>query len=123
MQNAYYFDDFFRSYLECAVWSSLDWDNMVNDNPEPMDKRYSVDDFEKRTLKILKAECVKFWEDHPEIHSDASQAGHDFWLTRNGHGAGFWDGDWEEELGRKLTEDCNKYGEVNLYIYRRKIRV
>jgi len=22
------------------------------------------------------------------------QAGRDFWLTRNGHGCGFWDGDW-----------------------------
>ncbi len=21
-------------------------------------------------------------------------AAHDFWFTRNGHGAGFWDGDW-----------------------------
>lgn len=23
-------------------------------------------------------------------------AGHDLWLTRNGHGAGFWDGDWRD---------------------------
>lgn len=26
-------------------------------------------------------------------HIDWSQAGHDLWLTRNGHGAGFWDRD------------------------------
>jgi len=32
-----------------------------------------------------------------------AQAGHDFWLTRNGHGAGFWDGDWPE-TGDALTE-------------------
>lgn len=22
-------------------------------------------------------------------------AGHDFWMTRRGHGVGFWDGDWD----------------------------
>ena len=25
-----------------------------------------------------------------------SAAGHDLWLNRNGHGCGFWDGDWRE---------------------------
>ena len=31
--------------------------------------------------------------------------GHDFWLTRNGHGAGFWDGDWDDAdfVKRALT--------------------
>lgn len=29
---------------------------------------------------------------HPG-HIDWSQAGHDLWLTRNGHGVGFWDRD------------------------------
>lgn len=29
---------------------------------------------------------------HPG-HIDWRQAGHDLWLTRNGHGAGFWDRD------------------------------
>lgn len=27
----------------------------------------------------------------PERQIDWSQAGHDLWLTRNGHGTGFWD--------------------------------
>ncbi len=33
------------------------------------------------------------------------QIGHDFWLTRNGHGAGFWDRG-HGELGDKLTKIC-----------------
>jgi hypothetical protein len=41
---------------------------------------------------------------------------HDFWLTRNGHGAGFWDGDYEEELGEKLTAICKKMGSIDLYV-------
>ena len=31
------------------------------------------------------------------FHPAYALAGHDFALTRNGHGAGFWDGDWPGE--------------------------
>jgi len=42
------------------------------------------------------------------------QAGHDFWLTRNHHGVGYWDrpevyGQWESEM---LTQVSQSYGEV-----------
>lgn len=43
------------------------------------------------------------------------RAGHDLWLTRNGHGAGFWDGDWPEALGEQLTEIAHGLGERHLY--------
>jgi hypothetical protein len=43
-------------------------------------------------------------------------AGHDFWLTRNGHGAGFWDGDLSEDVGNALTEAAKKFGECHLYV-------
>ena len=46
----------------------------------------------------------------------ARQAGHDFWLTRNGHGCGFWDGDWPELIGEKLTEASKDFGSFDLYI-------
>ena len=42
--------------------------------------------------------------------------GHDFWLTRNGHGAGFWDGDYEKEIGIKLTELSQQFGECHAYV-------
>lgn len=47
----------------------------------------------------------------------ASQAGHDFWLTRNGHGAGFWD---REGLpfGEELTALCAVFGEQHPYMAR-----
>jgi hypothetical protein len=54
---------------------------------------------------------------HPDNDSDAwNQAAHDFILTRNGHGAGFWDGDWHKPWGDKLTELCRKFGELNCYV-------
>lgn len=51
-----------------------------------------------------------------EITVDNAPAfGHDLWLTRNGHGAGFWDGDWEDSFGRKMSEYCQTVREVNVY--------
>ena len=41
--------------------------------------------------------------------------GHDFWLTRNGHGAGFWDGDWPENFGEFATDICDEAGEADVY--------
>jgi hypothetical protein len=44
-------------------------------------------------------DCRNFYEAVTEElginpgHIDWSQAGHDLWLTRNGHGVGFWDRD------------------------------
>jgi hypothetical protein len=43
-------------------------------------------------------------------------AGHDFWLTRVGHGAGYWDGDLPDELGARLTAASKAAGEVWPYI-------
>jgi hypothetical protein len=44
-----------------------------------------------------------------------AQIGHDFWLTRNRHGAGFWDRGLGD-LGDKLTAAAHTYGESNLYV-------
>lgn len=56
-------------------------------------------------------------------HHDAGGAeaafGHDFALTRNGHGAGFWDRAAEglpQELGDALTAVCESMGQVDLYV-------
>jgi len=42
---------------------------------------------------------------------------HDFILTRNRHGSGFWDtGRWAEPFATKLTELCHKFGELEIYV-------
>jgi hypothetical protein len=44
-------------------------------------------------------------------------AGHDFWFTRNGHGAGFWDrvelGDGR--VGERLTVAARAFNSVDAY--------
>lgn len=42
-----------------------------------------------------------------------SEMGRDLWLTRNNHGAGFWDGDWPE-TGDQLTQIAQGMGEISL---------
>ena len=58
-------------------------------------------------------ECFLSGDNYP-TKSLVVQAGHDFWLTRNGHGAGFWDrpeiyGDHYAETFTKIAET---YGEA-----------
>lgn len=46
---------------------------------------------------------------HPEL-------AYDFWFTRNGHGAGFWDGDWPCPLGNRLAVVAVGFPELSPYV-------
>lgn len=106
-------DIFKTSYLETALWSSND------DNKEPFDKNYSIENFSEETLKKATEDCDSFKKQAGLLlfdDLDDKQVGHDFWLTRNRHGAGFWDGDYEKEVGNKLTEITRKFKEINIVL-------
>lgn len=45
-----------------------------------------------------------------------NHAGRDFWYTREGHGCGFWDGDWPEQAGEVLTEISQLIGTDEWYV-------
>lgn len=98
-------DQFTKAYIEAALWSSMD------------DDGYSFEcrDIAPDCMAKMVADCQKFQAENDLSEGTDKQAGHDFWLTRNGHGAGFWDGDWPE-TGDKLTEASKAYGEVYLYV-------
>lgn len=107
-----YLDEFVGQYLRTALWSSH------GDDGEPLDGLYEVSDISDDATQAAYEECKDFIlgnaQDLAEI-IDAGQAGHDFWLTRNGHGAGFWDRGLGE-LGDRLTEASKVYGESDLYV-------
>lgn len=103
-------DAFTRAYIETALWSSTDGDG------EPLDKNFGPEDISPETLKQSIKDCDKFQrENWDDISSNLERAGHDFWLTRNRHGAGFWDGDWGD-AGDRLTKAAHKFREIYLYI-------
>lgn len=92
---------------------------------EAMDKNYAIEDIAPEALEQMKADCARFQaENAADIeqgiagpdYTATERAGHDFWLTRARHGAGFWDGDWPEEVGERLTEASHKYKEAELYV-------
>jgi len=43
-------------------------------------------------------------------------AAYDFILTRNHHGAGFWDGDWHDPWGDRLTELAHTFPQLESYL-------
>ncbi len=114
-------DRFTLAYIECALWSSTD------DGGEPMDANYSIDDIHPDSLAQIIADCAAFQSGLPDDYFDdniskqtkctaTEYAGHDFWLTRNGHGCGFWDGDWSDVADEFLTRRSKLFGECDLYV-------
>lgn len=115
-------DEFTQAYLEAALWSSTD------SYDKPLDENYSIQDIAPDSLQKLVNLCKIFQEDNHQIldqcvdpeegqsNYNYGQAGHDFWLTQNGHGAGFWDRELPGELGQQLTDAAKKWKEINLYV-------
>ena len=104
---------FQRSFLNALLWSEV-YDD-PNDNG--ITDEHSIEDIETGTLDTLLKECDDFCEMYGEhFVGQESNAGHDFALTRNHHGCGFWDGDWPEPESGILTAVCESAGEINLYV-------
>lgn len=110
---------FERWYVEAALWSSTD------DDGEPLEETYAFKDIDRATLERMRDDARAFYDDNEhEINSNEEltlaqserKAAYDFWLTRNGHGAGFWDGSWPEPAASRLTKNAKPFGEFNLYV-------
>ena len=107
-------DKFLEAYIAAALWSTTD--GSTPEGGEFLDANYALDDLAPETLAKMKADCNQFQaENAQDIEGREEQAGHDFLLTRNHHGCGYWDGDWPE-TGERLTAACKKYPEFNLYL-------
>lgn len=102
-------EDFVRGYRDAMLWANAylaDSDGEFidgRDYAEPADvDRTDADAFWDSLGYVLTA--VQYYREN-----GIDYAGHDFALTRNGHGAGFWD----RGLGRvgdMLTEEARAYG-------------
>ena len=111
------FAKFLQAYLFCALWSSTD------DAGNPLNDEFDTDDISDELQQSSMEECRDFFDANADLLADALEefgyedhtAGNDFWLTRNGHGAGFWDRGLGI-IGSKLTEAAKAYGSVDLYV-------
>jgi len=58
--------------------------------------------------------CRDFQEANAELlkqAGDDEQNGRDFWFSRNGHGVGFWDRGYPDEIGDALHDAAKAFGE------------
>lgn len=91
----------------------------------PADDNYDESDIAPETLEKMIADCEAFQNDN-RADLDAcdlslERQGHDFWLTRNGHGSGFWAEGYRksDEANRalnRLTDASKAYGSFDLYV-------
>lgn len=103
--------EFVDAYLEAALWTAM------APNGRPMDEYLTVDNFSNEAVDQAITECDDFVrankEDLESIGTRA-QHGHDFSLSRNGHGAGFFDRGYGD-VGERLQEAARVYGSIEVY--------
>lgn len=115
-----------RALAETILWSSCD------DSEIPLDRNYSAEDINQECLNRLYFEYTQFvnsvekqitaifgdnWESIDEfydiIQPIENQTEHDYIMTRNGHGCGFWDGDWMSGIADILTDAAKSFPEID----------
>jgi hypothetical protein len=121
---------FLNGYMIAALWSSTG----PSEEPyacENLDDLFDIDDISDECRDSMFKDCNKFIDENiadleaycdshrgvqARAHEDKPEAwaGHDFWLTRNGHGVGFWDRGLGE-LGERLSKAAKVYGGIDLY--------
>jgi len=101
-------EESFDSYIGTAIWSSADNGSGVTDE-------HTIADFDEELLNAMRGMHDVFYQaffglvelDDGFYHNRDVSFGHNMWMTQNGHGAGFWDGDYVN--GDKLTEACGAF--------------
>jgi hypothetical protein len=95
---------FITAYFEAVDFTE------TGDTDQPEPGAELDEDFIRESI----VDCMSFFSRIACYLSDdqVTHAGHDFWLTRNGHGAGFWDGDCTA-YGEMFTKISTGYGEVH----------
>ena len=91
-----------NSYLACALWT------------EELDA-FSISDIGASTVETAKKDIDSFLSQISELLTDwnSEEIGHDFWLTRNHHGSGFWDRGYDN--GDEITKIAHTFKELNVW--------
>lgn len=106
------------AYERCALWSSTDAFGVPFDDGE-----YEFFEWDEEAHQRNVADVAEFLISNiEEIRAfmevtgcDFGGVGHDFWLTRNRHGAGFWDRGAAGPAVDTLVESSHAWGEVNIF--------
>lgn len=93
------------AYLECAFW-------LLPEEPGYAEAQASTE-----LLQRAQDDCRAFLESLPEgaEYLDGGFLGHNFFLTRERHGSGFWDRGLGP-LGDALTALAQSFGQADIYV-------
>jgi len=109
-EKSIYTTKMLNQYLGTALWASTD------DEGEPLDNNFSINDFSRSSVKEAEKDIKEFLSiadkklgDDWDREWDEETIGHCLWLSRNGHGAGFFDrklpfADELQDIARKMGE-------------------
>lgn len=106
---------------DCAECGAV---GTVHEHSEPCG-HLGLHDIAAETITKAQEDCAAFVAEfrvHLDMatteqpHCDDASHGHDFWLTRNGHGAGFWDRGYSAGLSKVLTKGAKQHGECYWYV-------
>lgn len=116
---------FVDGYMDALAWSGTvsvpedhqHYDPSWSPTADKLDELFSPELISQSRLDcidFLSDEVMAILEANDEVW-DPGRAGHDFWLTRNGHGCGYWDRG-AGDAGDALSAAARVYGEVDLYL-------
>ena len=116
--NRLHVEDFTQGYIEAMLLidclEMTDDGNEVDFSDHPLsDHARNIINIDWMVFLVLCYDLIKpenFSRGRGE-YSVWAQAGHDFWLTRRGHGVGYWDGDWNDSVADKLTKASRLFSE------------
>jgi len=111
--------EFVGAYIDAIIFTGIDVDNPSGEGSSD----FTINDFSDEAKETIVNDCNNFVAENMALLNAANEkygysemdAGHDFWLTRNGHGAGFWDRGIED-IGDELTNASKKYPEQYAYL-------
>lgn len=101
-------DDMVEGYLETQLWAQHD--DRDPDGGITLDANYDRDDVADEYVEKIRDEFAALVLEHTLAvrmylrDRSSGSFGHDFYLTREGHGAGFWDRGLRRDLGTFLTD-------------------
>lgn len=115
------FNDFLDAYRECALWCGVIVENEETGELEnDSGNTYTVSDLSVTAVQESQLDCASFFEQNLELlketgEHDFAKHGRDFWFSRCGHGAGFWDRSYGA-LGDVLHRNTKPYGSTDLIV-------
>lgn len=112
-----------RKYLECVLFTDSPYYESSGDDSNFVYHNFDVDDFTAETIDAARQLVTDFidmaidagLEDELERWDREHGIGYDLWLTRNGHGTGFWDRE-TSVTATALTDFAHSFGSAYAYL-------